>query len=135
MLLDTSGLLCCFDKDDWRHPQACAHYNGAPRKITHSYVLAEVIPLCLVRRLPISKAIAFLRDLLADPTVEVIWVDQDLHELGLALLEARPDKKYSLCDAVSFVLMHQRGLYQALTTDDHFEQESLQRLLPRTQAS
>jgi predicted nucleic acid-binding protein len=47
----------------------------------------------------------------------------------MALLVARPDKAYSLCDAVSFVLMRRRGLVEALTTDRHFEQEGFRRLL------
>ena len=41
----------------------------------------------------------------------------------MALLMARPDKTYSLCDAVSFVLMRQRHCTEVLTTDRHFEQE------------
>jgi uncharacterized protein len=45
------------------------------------------------------------------------------------LLERRPDKSYSLCDAVSFILMRRRGITEALTTDRHFEQEGLRRLL------
>ncbi len=36
------------------------------------------------------------------------------------LLTARMDKTYSLCDAVSFILMRERGLSEALTTDKHF---------------
>lgn len=40
------------------------------------------------------------------------------------------DETYSLCDAVSFVLMRQRGISDALTTDRHFEQEGFIRLLP-----
>jgi len=38
-------------------------------------------------------------------------------------------KTYSLCDAVSFVLMRRRSLSEALTTDRHFEQEGFRRLL------
>ncbi|MEM9809150.1 MAG: nucleic acid-binding protein, partial [Cyanobacteria bacterium P01_D01_bin.56] len=45
-------------------------------------------------------------------------------------LVQREDKTYSLCDAVSFVLMCQRGITDALTTDRHFEQEGFVRLLP-----
>lgn len=44
-------------------------------------------------------------------------------------LQARPDKNYSLCDAVSFMVMGQRGMTDALTTDHHFEQEGFTRLL------
>jgi predicted nucleic acid-binding protein len=47
----------------------------------------------------------------------------------VGLLRARPDKTYSLCDAVSFVLMRERGVAEALTTDRHFEQEGFRRLL------
>ena len=39
------------------------------------------------------------------------------------------DKTYSLCDAVSFLLMRERGITEALTTDRHFEQEGFVRLL------
>jgi predicted nucleic acid-binding protein len=67
--------------------------------------------------------------LLTDAEVEVVWVDQALHQQALDLLFARPDKTYSLCDAVSFVLMRERGETEALTTDRHFEQEGLVRLL------
>jgi uncharacterized protein len=52
-----------------------------------------------------------------------------IHREGLALLKTRLDKSYSLCDAVSFVLMRRNGLLKALTTDRHFEQEGFRRLL------
>ena len=38
-------------------------------------------------------------------------------------------RTYSLCDAVSFVLMQHYGITEALTTDHHFEQEGFVRLL------
>ena len=45
------------------------------------------------------------------------------------LLHKRLDKSYSLCDAVSFVLMRERRILEALTTDKHFVQEGFTRLL------
>ena len=59
----------------------------------------------------------------------MVWVDKALHLDALDLLFARTDKTYSLCDAVSFVLMRRRDIFTALTTDRHFEQEGFQRLL------
>jgi len=47
----------------------------------------------------------------------------------MSLLAGRADKTYSLCDAVSFVLMHRRRISEALTTDRHFEQEGFRRML------
>ena len=70
-----------------------------------------------------------MESLLQDPLTEMYWVDESLFRAGLALVNARPDKSYSLCDAVSFLILRRRGLTQALTTDHHFEQEGFHRLL------
>jgi predicted nucleic acid-binding protein len=47
----------------------------------------------------------------------------------MRLLWERLDKGYSLCDAVSFLIMRQTGETDALTRDRHFEQEGFRRLL------
>lgn len=52
-----------------------------------------------------------------------------LHQSATDLLTKRLDKSYSLCDAVSFVVMRESGVLEALTTDHHFEQEGFTRLL------
>jgi len=129
MLLDTSGLLCYFDAADDRHANADAYFHAAPLRLVHSYILAEFIPLCQVRGLNRSATLSFVEDLMLSPRIEIIWVDEALHQSAFALLQARLDKTYSLCDAVSFVLMKGRGLMDALTTDHHFEQEGFRRLL------
>lgn len=70
-----------------------------------------------------------MNDLLENPDIETVWINELLHRAAVKLLVARQDKTYSLCDAVSFVLMRQRGVTDALTTDHHFEQEGFRRLL------
>ena len=129
MLLDTSGLVSVFDAGDAHHLEATSLARSAPALLTHSYVLAEFVALCHARRLHRARALAFSADLLESPDAEIVWVSLPLHRAGLALLRARPDKDYSLCDAVSFVLMRERGLLDALTADRHFESEGFVRLL------
>jgi predicted nucleic acid-binding protein len=131
VLLDTSGFLCYLHRNEPQHQQAVQLLNSAKGSLTHSYVLAELIALALIRRFPRPVVLAFMMDLLDNPDIETVWVGEQLHREGMKLLIDRQDKTYSLCDAVSFVLMRQRGKTEALTTDRHFEQEGFIRLLRR----
>lgn len=129
MLLDTSGFLCLHHRAEPLHQQARLRYQEARFRITHNYVLAEFVALATVRRLPRMPALEYMADLLDNPDIEMVWVDEALHREAMALLLARQDKTYSLCDAISFVVMRQRNTTDALTTDRHFEQEGFRRLL------
>jgi len=129
MLLDTSGLLCMVHRSERQHELAVSRYDEGTIRLTHNYVLDEFVSLAHARRFSRQAALDFSERLINDGEVETIWVDEVLHRNALALLRARPDKTYSLCDAVSFVLMRDRGITEALTTDRHFEQEGLVRLL------
>lgn len=129
MLLDTSGLFCYHHRDEPQHADAVTFFDAAVSRLTHSYVLAEFVPLCHVRGLNRAEALSFAADILINPQVEVVWVDAILHNSALELLRRQQDKTYSLCDAVSFLLMQQRGITEALTTDRHFEQAGFVRLL------
>lgn len=129
MFLDTSGLLCLYHESEPFHQQAIHAYKTSQVWLTHSYVLAEFVALATARRFPRALVLDYLDALTEHPDIELVWIDEQLHRAAFALLLARHDKEYSLCDAVSFVLMRQRNLYQALTTDKHFEQEGFIRLL------
>ena len=129
MLLDTSGLLCCLDAGEDRHQQATVHYAKSALRLTHNYVLAEFIALAQVRGIPRKTSLEFMSALQHDSQVEVTWVEPALHQEAMQLLLAQLDKAYSLCDAVSIVLMRKRGIAEALTTDRHFEQAGFVRLL------
>ncbi len=129
MLLDTSGLFCLHFPTEPLHTQACVAYQKATIWLTHNYVIAEYVALANARRFSRSSVLNFIVDLLSSPDIETVWVDEPLHQAAVELLILRQDKTYSLCDAVSFILMHQRGISEALTTDRHFEQEGFVRLL------
>lgn len=129
MLLDTSGLLCLHFSTEPLHTQACVAYQKATMRLTHNYVIAEYVALANARRFPRASVLDFVVDLLGNPDIETVWVDEPSNRAAVELLTLRQDKTYSLCDAVSFMLMRQRGVAEALTTDRHFEQEGFVRLL------
>ena len=129
MFLDTSGLMCLLDSRDHRHAEATSLYRTARVRLTSSYVLAEYVALAHVRGMSRQQTLDFSAEVLDDKNVEIVWVDELVHRRAVELLQARRDKAYSLCDAVSFVLMRERGIHEALTTDKHFEQEGFVRLL------
>ena len=130
MFLDTSGLLCLIHRREEQHEKAVSSYSAATTpRFTRSYVLDEFIALAQARKLSRRAALDFSERLIDDANIETVWVDETQHREALALLRARPDKAYTLCDAVSFGIMRRRGITEALTTDRHFEQEGFVRLL------
>jgi predicted nucleic acid-binding protein len=129
MLLDTSGLMCLFDGRDTRHAKATEYYDSAIHRLSHNYVLAEFVGLAIARRSPRVEALSFIGAIGLSDEIEVIWVEQTLHDRAMALLNQRNDKAWSLCDAVSFVVMKERAIVEALTTDHNFEQAGFLRLL------
>jgi uncharacterized protein len=129
MFLDTSGLMCLLDDQDHRHAEATNLYQAARIRLISNYVLAEYVALAHVRGMSRQQTLDFSTEVMADKSIEIVWIEKPLHQRAVGLLQARLDKTYSLCDAVSFVLMRERGVLEALTTDRHFEQEGFIRLL------
>ncbi len=69
-----------------------------------------------------------------DPGTEIIGPDIPLYEHGLDLYARPPDKAWSLTDCISSVVMTERGLTEALTGDNHFEQAGFAPSCVRTTA-
>jgi predicted nucleic acid-binding protein len=57
------------------------------------------------------------------PLLEIVWVDDALHNAGLDRLLERRKRPLSLVDAVSVAAMRQRGVDEAFAFDPHFEAE------------
>ena len=74
---------------------------------------------------------SFLDQLAADRNARVVEIDAGWRMRGLALFGARPDKSWSLTDCISFVVMAERGITEALTGDHHFEQAGYRALINR----
>jgi predicted nucleic acid-binding protein len=132
--VDTSGWAEVADRTLLFHAQAaaaCAEVSEqGGRLVTTSLVLAELTALLTSPlRMPKVQQIQLLDDLQADPLIEVVHVDPGLQNAAWHLWRSRLDKNWSLTDCVSFLVMHQRGITEAVTSDRHFEQAGFMRLL------
>jgi len=76
-----------------------------------------------------DAAIRLLHALEADPNVEILPLSEQLYAQALQLYRKRPDKEWGLTDCVSFVVMQDHGLTEALTTDEHFQQAGFRALM------
>jgi len=61
--------------------------------------------------------------------VEILANDEELFDKSFALFSNRDDKQWSLTDCMSFVVMENRGIRDALTPDDHFNQAGFNALM------
>lgn len=64
-----------------------------------------------------------------NPNITVISQTSQQFQQGLELYKNRLDKNWSLTDCVSFKIMEQMGIYEALAYDKHFEQAGFKALL------
>jgi uncharacterized protein len=80
---------------------------------------------------PANRAafVQFMHDLRADPDATMLPAEQKWFDEGLALFAARLDKKWSLTDCTSFVVMKKLGLVEALTGNGDFEQAGFRKLM------
>jgi predicted nucleic acid-binding protein len=76
-----------------------------------------------------EAAIRLLEAIDDDPQVEIVLLSDDLYRRAFDLYRSRPDKEWGLTDCVSFTVMRDRGLVEALTADEHYRQAGLRALL------
>jgi predicted nucleic acid-binding protein len=124
---DTAGWGHFVDPSQAYHDRAATIYRRVRQEdrkcITTNYILTELVALLISPlRIPRPKIVAFIEGLKASSYVDIVHVDPTLDAQAWQLFTERPDKEWSLVDCASFVVMQQRGILDAFTTDHHFEQ-------------
>jgi predicted nucleic acid-binding protein len=98
--------------------------------ITSEMVLTEVLNDFAKRGNYFRKAgVKLVEDLELHPNITIIFQDRQRFKEGLELYKNRSDKSWSLTDCVSFNIMRQLGINEALAHDKHFEQAGFIALL------
>jgi predicted nucleic acid-binding protein len=126
---DTSYYLALINAEDELHARAkeiTPDVGGT--LVTTAWVLTELVD-ALSRPPNRAMAVEFVRDWYGDPRVTVVPPSQELFDAGLDLFARREDKEWSLTDCISFVVMREQGITEALTGDRHFEQAGFNILL------
>lgn len=122
VFMDTYGLIGWINKRDAAHQRVKSYLDSYSGNIvTTEWVLlefADALSLSMAKPFAI-EAIKRIHRL---PMFQVVGFEAAVHRAGFELYETRSDKDWSLTDCVSFALMAQRGLSEALTADHHFEQ-------------
>lgn len=110
-------------------------------EILAKQIESEAIPLITTRAvvLEIGNALARIRyraaaielldSLEEDPSVEILPLSEELYNRAMELYRQPPDKEWGITDCISFVVMQDYGLTEALTTDEHFKQAGFRALL------
>jgi len=131
VFLDAGYLVALEASDDQHHREAREHWRAftkqLPELVTTSFVFDEVVTF-LNRRGRHEKAVEVGVRLLESPSVRLIHVDEPLFEAGWSYFRNRADKRYSLTDCISFVVMEREGIREALCFDAHFEQAGFMRI-------
>jgi uncharacterized protein len=129
LFADTSFFVAFLNPRDDSHELArscMADFDGS--LVTTVWVIAE-LGNYLSKRKNHKLFVPFVRDLQADSRVSIRGLDESYFEKGLDRYARRLDKEWSFTDCISFEVMEEKGLVEALTTDHHFHQAGLRALL------
>ena len=132
VFLDAAYAIALSSTKDQHHERAVSlakklEADGS-RLVTTRAVILE-IGNALARQRHRSAAVILLEALEKDPNVEIIPLSEPLYKRAMQFFRERPDKEWGMTDCISFVVMEDRSLTEALTTDEHFPQAGFRALL------
>ena len=135
VFIDTLFVIALINRRDQYHQQAlelAEQFESHPLLVTD--VVFVEIGNALARGFK-REAVEIIEQFLAAEEVEVVHLTPQLFAQSFALYKAHQDKAWGLVDCISFIIMREAGVSQALTFDQHFVQAGFQALMrepPRT---
>jgi predicted nucleic acid-binding protein len=121
--VDTSFFIALLTKEDQFHAKADQAWKSLVEAdallVCNNYTLLETFSL-IQRRLGLEAVGEFQRDVV--PLLAVEWVDENVHEAGLAAVLTAKRRNLSLVDCISFEVMRRKGVKNAHVFDKHFQE-------------
>lgn len=125
VFVDTSGIIALMDRGQPLCPTATrtweALVDAETQLLTSNYVIVETMAL-LQRRLGVEAVQEFLMRI--HPLLEVVWVNEGLHEAGVGNVLAARRRDLGLVDCISFEIMRAHGITRAFAYDKHFDERN-----------
>jgi uncharacterized protein len=123
LFVDTAGWMMTADASDPKHPTAVRARDrwlaAGGLLLSTDYVLDETLTL-LRMRLGLDAAEAWWERVDGSSRLAWEWIDPERAERARAWMFRWRDKDFSFTDCTSFVVMKERRIEVALTSDRHF---------------
>jgi predicted nucleic acid-binding protein len=124
VFVDTSAIMAILHHDDKNHNPAKQVWerliNQNAILICTNYILLETCSL-LQNRVGLVAVKAFEDSIV--PSLNVEWVDETLHQTGIAALLMANRRQLSLVDCISFETARRLGLNTVFAFDQHFVEQ------------
>lgn len=123
VFVDASAWIALSDTGDKYHNMAKSAFRQMADErfslVTTNLVISETY-IIVQRTAGHAQAIRLLKSLQGSPRLTKLYSDANLESMAEDILERYADQDFSYVDAVSFVVMRERGMSQAFTFDRHF---------------
>ena len=126
---DTFVFLAMLTPGSYRHKEAAAWLQRSRRPLVLTEWILTELADGLCHHTTRDRFVLLEDRLLHDRRVKIVAASEDVFRRGSELYRNRPDKDWSLTDCISFVVMKDEGINEALTADHHFEQAGFVALL------
>ncbi len=127
--VDTLFVVGFTNERDQYHDEAvklAAEYNGKPLLVTDAVLLE--IGNSLSRRFR-KQAVETIESFMKSREIEIVRLDETLFDKAFQLYKNHADKSWGLVDCISFVVMKEQNITDALTCDKHFVQAGFRALM------
>jgi uncharacterized protein len=127
--VDTLFVIALINRRDQYHQHAAEladRFEGSPLLVTDAVLLE--IGNALARHYK-REAIEIIEQFFTAEEVEVVRLTPRLFEQAFALYKTHQDKAWGLVDCISFIVMCEAGVSDALTFDQHFVQAGFRALM------
>jgi len=126
---DSFHFLALLNEDERAHRRAILEHRRPWQKIiTTDCVILEVGD-ALCHHGDREDFLGLLESFDGDSRIKIVRLTPQLLQRGIKLFRNRIDKDWPLTDCISFVVMEDEGIEDALTGDKHFEQAGFNALL------